>query len=53
MAPPVEKLDALKSWNSYGYYKKWIPQENYYYCVENTGFEANPGNEATYSSMPL
>ena len=24
------------------YYRKWIPQENYYYAVENTGFEPNP-----------
>lgn len=32
------------------YYRKWIPQENYYYCVENTGFEANPmRTEGTYS----
>lgn len=34
----------------YGYYKRWIPQENYYYCVENTGFKANPvRSEGTYS----
>jgi hypothetical protein len=33
-----------------GYYKFWDPQENYYYCVENTGFEANPErSEGTYS----
>tara|TARA_B100000965_G_scaffold406818_1_gene449130 strand:+ start:2013 stop:3239 length:1227 start_codon:yes stop_codon:yes gene_type:complete len=25
-----------------GYYLKWIPQENYYYSVENTGFKARP-----------
>lgn len=33
------------------YYKRWIPQENYYYCVENTGFTANPDgrSEGTYS----
>ncbi len=24
-----------------GYYLKWIPQENFYYAVENTGFEVN------------
>ena len=30
-------------------YKKWIPQENYYYCVEHTGFKANPERiEGTY-----
>jgi len=33
-----------------GYYKKWIPQEAYYYAVEHTGFEANPlRSEGTYS----
>ena len=31
-------------------YKKWVPQENYYYAVENTGFKANQGrSEGTYS----
>lgn len=33
-----------------GYYKKWVPQEAYYYSVENNGFEANPvRTEGTYS----
>jgi N-acetyl sugar amidotransferase len=33
-----------------GYYKKWVPQEAYYYAVEHTGFEANPvRTEGTYS----
>ncbi|MBI4064630.1 MAG: N-acetyl sugar amidotransferase [Elusimicrobia bacterium] len=33
-----------------GYYVKWIPQEAYYYAVENTGFQANPErSEGTYS----
>ena len=33
-----------------GYYKNWVPQEAYYYAVENTGFEANPvRTEGTYS----
>lgn len=33
-----------------GYYLKWIPQEAYYYAVQNTGFEANPvRTEGTYS----
>lgn len=33
-----------------GYYKKWVPQEAYYYAVENTGFEPNPvRTEGTYS----
>lgn len=33
-----------------GYYLKWVPQECYYYAVENTDFEANPERtEGTYS----
>ena len=33
-----------------GYYKKWDPQECYYYAVENTGFRANSERtEGTYS----
>lgn len=34
----------------YSYYHKWIPQENYYYSSEHTGFRANPErSEGTYS----
>jgi len=33
-----------------GYFLTWIPQECYYYAVENCGFEANPTrSEGTYS----
>jgi len=33
-----------------GYFKRWVPQEAYYYAVEHTGFEANPvRTEGTYS----
>ncbi|MDD5679941.1 MAG: N-acetyl sugar amidotransferase [Candidatus Omnitrophica bacterium] len=51
MAPPHKELDALGAEiHFYGYYHKWIPQENFYYCVENTGFAPNPvRNEGTYS----
>ncbi|MBS3067611.1 N-acetyl sugar amidotransferase [Candidatus Micrarchaeota archaeon] len=51
--PP--KVDKLKKsgieFHWFAYYHKWIPQENYYYAVENTGFEANPNgrSEGTYS----
>lgn len=32
------------------YYKRWDPQENFYYCVEHTGFSPNPDRtEGTYS----
>jgi len=34
----------------YSYYHKWVPQENYYYSSENTGFQANDErSEGTYS----
>jgi len=34
----------------FSYYKKWIPQENYYLAAEHTGFSANPQRtEGTYS----
>jgi|TARA_B100001971_G_scaffold5268_1_gene4357 N-acetyl sugar amidotransferase len=33
------------------FYKKWVPQQNYYYTVENTGFKPEPDgrSEGTYS----
>ena len=51
MAPPNEELDKLGAeLHFYGYYKKWVPQELFYYCTENTGFSANPvRSEGTYS----
>lgn len=49
--PPLEELDKINAqmhWLSF--YKKWVPQENYYYAVEHTGFQANPErSEGTYS----
>jgi len=34
----------------FGYYKKWDPQENFYYCSEHAGFSTNPERtEGTYS----
>jgi N-acetyl sugar amidotransferase len=49
--PPVEELvNAGIQMHWYSYYHKWVPQENYYYSLENTGFNANPGrSEGTYS----
>ena len=33
-----------------GYFIKWVPQEAYYYAVENTGFKARPfRTQGTYS----
>ena len=32
------------------YYHKWLPQDNFYYCSEHTGFTPNPERtEGTYS----
>jgi len=34
----------------FSYYKKWDPQENYYYCREHTGFQPSPERtQGTYS----
>lgn len=44
----IQELGLQMHW--FSFYKKWVPQENYYYAVENTGFEANPTrSEGTYS----
>jgi N-acetyl sugar amidotransferase len=49
MDPEVLDKKGIE-WKYLGYYKKWVPQEAYYYAVENTGFEANPiRTEGTYS----
>lgn len=51
MSPDTKKLEALGcEIHFYGYYKKWVPQEFYYYSSEHTGFKANPSrSEGTYS----
>lgn len=51
MAPPFEDAIANKTEiHFFGYYKHWDPQENFYYCTENTGFKPNPErNQGTYS----
>lgn len=34
----------------FGYYNYWDPQENFYYCLQNTNFSINPERtEGTYS----
>ena len=44
----LEEIGAQMHW--FSFYKKWVPQENYYYSVENTGFQANSErSEGTYS----
>jgi N-acetyl sugar amidotransferase len=51
MAPRYEDvLRAKLSIQFFGYYKFWDPQENFYYCQENTGFLPNTErSEGTYS----
>ncbi len=41
----IPKTDAEVHW--FSYYRKWHPQENYYYATEHTGFEANPDGRST------
>lgn len=50
--PSYEELrEAGIEMHWFGYYHKWIPQENYYYAAKHTGFQANPDgrSEGTYS----
>lgn len=49
--PPASQLDEIGAqMHWFSFYKKWVPQENYYYAAENTGFKANPEHsEGTYS----
>lgn len=50
--PPLDELKAAGiQMHWFGYYHKWIPQENYYYAAEHCGFQANPDgrSEGTYS----
>jgi N-acetyl sugar amidotransferase len=51
MAPSYESIVKNETEIHFlGYYKFWDPQENYYYCRENTGFEPNSErSEGTYS----
>ncbi len=48
---PAKELEETNIEVHYlGYYLKWIPQEIYYYAVENTGFKARPfRTQGTYS----
>lgn len=51
LPPDVDALrQASVSVHYLGYYLRWTPQQNYYYSVEHTGFEANTERtEGTYS----
>lgn len=51
LAPSIEDLNKNQTEiHFYGYYKKWTPQENFYYASEHTGFiPLKHRNEGTYS----
>jgi len=51
LAPPHEQIVRNHTAiHFFGYYKCWDPQENFYYCTENTGFRPNTErSEGTYS----
>lgn len=50
--PPLDDMRQVGvECHFFGYYRKWIPQENYYYAAKHTGFQPNPDgrSEGTYS----
>jgi hypothetical protein len=50
--PSAQALQELRpEMHWFSFYKKWVPQENYYYAVENTNMQANEDgrSEGTYS----
>jgi N-acetyl sugar amidotransferase len=50
--PSIDKLKDLevKGMHYFGFYKKWSPQESFYYASEHTGFQAsNERSEGTYT----
>ena len=50
--PNVEEMKAKSTsrLHFFGHFKEWIPQENFYYAAEHTGFKPNPERtEGTYS----
>jgi N-acetyl sugar amidotransferase len=50
--PSADQMNELGvEFHWFSYYKKWVPQENYYYASEHAGFQANPEgrSEGTYS----
>ncbi len=50
----LPSLDEMRAagidYHHFSYFKKWVPQEHYYYAVEHTNFQANPiRSDGTYS----
>jgi N-acetyl sugar amidotransferase len=56
MSPKYENIKRNNTEiHFFGYYKFWDPQENYYYCKDNTGFmpntERSDGTYSKYASL--
>lgn len=48
LAERIEEQGLEMHW--YSFYKPWVPQENYYYALEHTGFKTNlDRSEGTYT----
>ena len=43
-SPPIDFRPTV-AW--FSYFRKWHPQENFYYATENTGFTPNPDGRST------
>lgn len=52
---PLKNISNNLEVHFMSYYRKWVPQENYYYAVENCGFKDNSirseGTYSTYASL--
>tara|TARA_Y100000739_G_scaffold228487_1_gene240396 strand:+ start:503 stop:1696 length:1194 start_codon:yes stop_codon:yes gene_type:complete len=49
---PISNLSNNLEVHFMSYYRKWIPQENYYYAVDNCGFRDNSvRSEGSYTTM--
>ena len=52
---PQEALDAKLEVHYMSYYRKWVPQENYYYAMKHTFFDPSPtrttGSYSKYSGL--
>ena len=49
---PISNLSSDLEVHFMSYYRRWVPQENYYYAVDNCGFRDNSiRSEGTYTSM--
>ena len=52
---PLKNISNNLEVHFMSYYRKWVPQENYYYAVKNCGFKDNSirseGTYSTYASL--